>query len=813
MLEKLKTSVESLHSTNFGNPAYPVLDAFPKSLVKFVEQLERGYVSTFSGRVFLHDLVKTETKNPVDPKQTGTKAVQPDENKYTLTEYGEKCAKIILTILNMLNSDLNVLKNTCKNISSSSQINKSSHLGDLLTSYGYRVSDKDKQNGELQDKSECKGSHVSDKMREAIPNANMEHLTKCLSDDTKKPGAQKSPCNLLDILSCLFTHLSEYNKVGHIATFSAKRTPCSVYEMLSWCCGLEYNSAYSKMQQHCKTWLEREEKKEKQEKERVEAKGETYKPKNDTAFKSILSKLANRGLPQLFVNSRSILTTILGTGDAETVYASDFANNKLNLKYPTSGEECLNTLLDILRRLFPPLRYMHYRCNLRAKHYGWDNCQYGKNIPTTKWPCNVHSADKSTCQPNCQANDQPNCQPTSPLQCYLTDSLLGHLPHDVTSIGCKTICNTCPKSMPGMPCITPMGFRGFSSSTRRGTELCKVLDKIFDDADLISLFSLVAKTPSTLPEHFGFVLSLVNDWHESTKLTKNIVQTAFKKSISDVSISLYENVGTLTDALRDAYGSSQSNHESNKHEDNDTIDGNDDVLKKRDVSSLSMTIACSGQNVHCAPYLVTLCHDAYYYLNTSHSNTYLSWAVYLPWAFYQYLKNLYDTFCAINCQDWGCRGCLRGDKCKTGKHGVVDKDNASAICQCPSLVQCKGVLATLYTYGFTFGNAARLNSKGAAMKCSDFCTQLYDVLHSSYFRKLFDECDNFLKEIRWPFMLTLLALWSLSLLYLLHIVVVRLDVLRIRSHLRSPSSHRIAAQSLLAVAKVGKIANVKYFSP
>ncbi|GBE63295.1 hypothetical protein, conserved [Babesia ovata] len=76
-----------------------------------------------------------------------------------------------------------------------------------------------------------------------------------------------------------------------------------------------------------------------------------------------------------------------------------------------------------------------------------------------------------------------------------------------------------------------------------------------------------------------------------------------------------------------------------------------------------------------------------------------------------------------------------------------------------------------------------------------------------------NKIPEYLWNIRSKFSYLLLTLWSLSLLYLLHITVVRLDVLRIRSHLKSPSSHRIAAQSLLAAARVKALANVKYFSP
>ncbi|GBE63339.1 hypothetical protein, conserved [Babesia ovata] len=259
------------------------------------------------------------------------------------------------------------------------------------------------------------------------------------------------------------------------------------------------------MQQHCKTLHQALEKEEK----------ENEKMKDVNAYlKTILSKVAEHGLPYLSSNSRNLLTAIAGHGDAETFYGCEFSNNSLSLKYPGSGAECLDMLLDILRRLFLPLRFLDAQCSLSNKHYGWANCQYGKDIAPVNWPCKDHStnkpngqsASKPTCQANDQPNGQPNCRPTSPLMSYLNDCLPGHLPHQLTDAGCKSSCSTCKTAARGVPCLTPLGFRGFSGSTRLGKELCNVLTKMLDDAELRSLFCLKPKTPATLPEHFGFVL-------------------------------------------------------------------------------------------------------------------------------------------------------------------------------------------------------------------------------------------------------------------------------------------------------------------
>ncbi|GBE63467.1 hypothetical protein, conserved [Babesia ovata] len=752
--------LDTMRPTKFAEHDSPLLDVLKSGLQDFLGEIGKAYVNTYEGHPY-----KVDFSREAD---------------------GKNCAKAFLTLLNTLQDDLTTLKQRCDHPSPKSKIDLSTGLGELFESYGYVVSKRDKQNGELRNHDDRKGQYIHDTLLET-PIKGVDkitsHLKICISKENN--------INLFDILKCLTSHVTTFNEVCHLGTFSAKRSPCSVYEMLAWCYGLQYNGAYNKMKLHYQAFLKKQQ--EKEEKERSEGKTNETDNKKDIYLRGVMGKLAKHGLPELSRNSRNILTTVLGHGDEDTMYASDFANNKLNLKYPNSGEECLHTLLDILRKLFPPLRYLQTRCQIKTKHSGWRECKYGKNIPTTKSQCSDYVSGKANCQPRCEPNcqatrrptDEPNCQPTSPLMSYLNDCLPGHLPHQLSSVGCASVCLTCPKAVKGMPCLTPLGFRSFSGSTRTGRDICKILSTFFDDAELRSVLCLVAKPPSTLPEHFGFALSLANDWHNA----RHSIKDSLEKSINDRSISLYENPSKFTNALRDIFNSKHNTHPDKNH-----------LTQYADLSSLTIATPCNVADVHCAPYLYTLCTDQYSNLATTHSDAYLSWAVYLPWTFWNYLECLYNAFKEIFCQDWGCRTCLHG-KCKRGQHGLSDEESKQPHCQCGSMVQCKGVSSTLYQCGFTFGDALTLNDEKSPKQCSDFCTQLRNILDSEYFKDLFEECDNFLKEIRWPFMLTLLALWSLSLLYLLHITVVRLDVLRIRSHLRSPSSHRIAAQSLLAAAR------------
>ncbi|GBE63032.1 hypothetical protein, conserved [Babesia ovata] len=770
MLAELKTSVQALHSTNFGNPAYPVLDAFPKSLVRFVEQLERGYVNRYEGG----DKITWEKKGTTATVYTTHVSYDTE-----LTEESQKGAKVFLSIMDIISDAFSKMDYKCNGDWSSKKLcekvnGDENPLGAFLKRCGFEVAKNEaSKDGELHHESVWNGNKIHTDCLKAVQDAtNNEHLKACAS--------KKADINVLNILSCLMTHLNQYNQVGHIATFAATRTPCSIFDMLCWLSGLPHNAVFEKFTAHCSS----------------------YDTKGDTDLRKRLLDAVAYSFPNIGKYSHNMLTTIVGTGNADTMYASDLANNSLKFKYPSSGEGCLSTLLDILRRLLPVCRFLYKQCGVRPSHFGWRDCQYGKNIPTAKWPCTDHPTgqantepkDQSTCQPTCQANSKPNCQPTSPLMSYLNDCLPGHLPHQLMSVGCMSVCSTCPStSRNGIPCLTPLGFRAFSGSTKTGRDLCEIIKKFFTNVNLSSLFCLSPKPPVTLPEHFGFALSLVGQWADTSRYGVDRLQTAIESTIKDKSIALYDPPTELMNALTNAYGHGIEGH---------------DECDDTHVTSLTSSGTCNSKNTHSAPYLSPLCSDAYKYLANKNAGLYLSWIAYLPWVFQQYLECLLDAFKNIFCHEWGCHVCFYNDKCKKGKHGESEHP-----CQCSSIVKCKGVAPTLYSYGFTFNDVLSLNASKFATKCSDFQEQLSKVTKSNYFTELFKQCDELLWKIREPFSQTLLALWSLSLLYLLHIAVVRLDVLRIRSHLRSPSSHRIAAQSLLTAARVGKIANVKYFSP
>ncbi|GBE63042.1 hypothetical protein, conserved [Babesia ovata] len=800
-LEGLAEAVSYLGPDSSFEPTTPLLGSIGNGLQNFVAELKLAYISKYDAAAPISNWVTEGEKSAV-------------------TKDGKNCAKSFLTLLSTLKGSLSILKRNCKALSGQ-QINSSTDLGKLLVGQGYNVSGQGQQNGELQDKADMKGERITAMLIRIVDGTDGNtHLKTCIDENIAEEettkGKTKSRFNLLDIVACLFRHIEQYNEVCHYATSFSKKQPCSVNEMLSWFSGLPYNAVYSTLLRDGFTSLLQK------PKPKTIQGGDEFEVELDDLNSYYLDaypnkftyKNINTALDHICSQSYNVLVGIAGHGDAYTIYGSDHCNNSFNLHYPSNASQCRDMIVDLLRRLLPPLTYLFNRCNVPPEHYGWRECRYGRDIPTTKSHCNEQSTDQSTCQPRmqptcqpncqptCQPKCQPSCQPTSPLMSYLNDCLTGHLPHHLISVGCTSKCSTCPGGKPGMPCLTPLGFKGFSGSIRTGKELYETI-KFFLGTGLIStLFGLAPRPPKTLPEHFSFVMQHFGNWQKVFSGNKHALQFAFEGSMDKLSIHQVTDANELCDAFRAIYGSKDKDPGyDSAHPDANHVDMFSLCLPK-------YKNRCSSET-HCAPYLNSLSHDAYYYLPHKHSNTYLSWAIYLPWTFWDLLNNLYNAFCEITCADWGCRGCLRGEKCRSGKHGVIEDEKKDVTCQCDSIVKCRGVAPTLYQYGFSFGEASTLNGGSTAKKCKDFCSQLKKVLQSQYFKDLFKECDEFLKQIRWPFMLTLLALWSLSLLYLLHIAVVRLDVLRIRSHLKSPASHRIAAQSLLAAARVKALANVK----
>ncbi|GBE62937.1 hypothetical protein, conserved [Babesia ovata] len=755
-LESLKTALADIHMSLYYGNTKMISTVLKHALNEFAAELDKAYISRYTEETFAEKLVKN-FKTVVTP--------QNSYDTYDVTEQGTKLSYVCLTIFQIIHRHLSTLLDGCDNEWRALKTNLTGHnsLATFFESCGYEVSDSTTvHNGEL--RNNMKGEEI---------------LTKLKTENIFGSNLLKGPA--IDVSY----YLKLYCRVCHISTFSSKKHPCSVFDMLCWLNGLQFNRAYSVVRDHIKTMFPKPKNYEDREYIDIPPKDLTFHAYPDV-FTAANMQATIRDISR---QAHDVLTTIVGTGDASTMYACEYSNNTLNFSYPSDSATCFDMLISIFRKILPTLRFLEQMCHLKTEYYGWSRCAYGNGVQTSCSQCGQHS----TVHPS----PSHECSVTSPLHLYLTDGLRGMLPHELTNVGCKSVCSSCPKSAPGMPCLTPLGFTSFSGSKRTGSDLCKVLTKFLSNDYVKCLFTLSPKAPSTLPEHLSYLINHFGGWQQNPPTSKNGLQLAFEKSMKKLSIDQVSDANKLGTTLRNMYGfKNTKNGVTIPHPD----DNHTDLIS---VCLPQNMTSCAGRDYRCAPYLSSLTNDSYYCMATKHADLYLSWAIYLPWNLWDLLKRLLDAFQSIDCKSFGCSAYST----KPGKHGVDFN------CKCKALTRCRGVLPTFYQYGFTFGNPQMLLDGATRKFCTDFCTQMRNVLHSKYFQILFEECDNFLCTIRWPFMLTLLALWSLSLLYLLHIAVVRLDVLRIRSHLRSPSSHRIAAQSLLAAVRVKALANVKYFSP
>ncbi|CDR96519.1 hypothetical protein BBBOND_0304230 [Babesia bigemina] len=594
------------------------------------------------------------------------------------------------------------------------------------------------------------------------------------------------------LLSKLFGYLEEYNDVSHMTLRPKPRHPSSVYDALVWLTGLPHTRVRSKMLAGpIQELFENPDDKEAEGDDGLKMSLVTVGVKPVEAHpKPIVYDRVSAWLDDMCSKSYDLLICIVGPGDAATYYGCDYCNNALNLYYPADAAECFDLMCDMLGRIYSPLKFLYQQCRNSSSEFGWSDCLYGRDVALTKWHCGQHSSVEVGCQangqPNCQSKCEPTCRPTSPLMSYLNDALPGHLPHKLSAVGCKYKCSTCSSGSRSMPCLTPLGFRAFSGSTRKGEDICSLLKEICgDDGVLTSLVSsltcLVGGPPKTLPDIFTFYYNIIKPWMKTpaNALPTNIIQNAISDKILETVGCKHDDAVKLLDSCQElCYSTSHSKH---------NIDNPD----------LKYLAGCGTPN--CGAFFLTLNSTAYSTFAPKHAGNYLSWLLYSAWSLVDFIDQLKNAFCSISCYNSDCRGCLNDANCQQGKHG-----NKS--CGCQSIVHCTGVSSVFYKCGLQFVDI----QTGTRKKCFNLREALEKLLSSDLLNKFLNAIDQFLWKIREPFSYLVLTLWLLSLFYLLHIMLIRLDLLHIKSHLHSPSSHRIAAQSLLAAGRVGKLSTISY---
>ncbi|GBE59259.1 Ribosome-binding protein 1 [Babesia ovata] len=356
---------------------------------------------------------------------------------------------------------------------------------------------------------------------------------------------------------------------------------------------------------------------------------------------------------------------------------------------------------------------------------------------------------KSQCSRNSTRGGWQDCpdgrdvsSPKSPLQAFLTDaSPFKTHPFDP--------CNICRKSR------VKMGFtkEDLPRTQQTGKDIFTILSPVCGGEDpLMTLTSylncITRRTPRTTGELVSFFHHFGNELHD-----------------------VYSDLSKLGSAL------------SNRHDDCpdwDRLEAADlRVIKgargsatpnsihdhiKDHPNTLSTLIGCGIVNVQCPQHMKPITYRAYSLYSPSFAHNYLSWVVHLA-------DRLWDSLLRLRC----------------------DLDNLQCHDSKP-LHQCLKVLPLLYSHGFTPPDGTLHSS----LTCSKVIAKLEQVVNGKPIAGLMTAMDTFLYNIRMPFLFCLVALWLIAALYILIVMLYRMDVLRIRSHLlNTRASHLIDVKALL----------------
>ncbi|GBE63239.1 hypothetical protein, conserved [Babesia ovata] len=407
LLDDLESALSQLKPVDFSLPNSPTLDGVTAGLGKFTGELRKAYISTYDSQKFTSDLFD------------GKFVLTPDNDavvKCDLNTYGEKCAKVCLTVLPTLNTYLNKLRRYSNVGWSEHQIHKSTDLGKFFRSLGYEISQDDKKHWELQDKDTMKGQHVYKRLVGTYP-----HVF---------PSSKDTEHAFNVIVNCL----PAYYQVGHQATFTSNKSPCNIYQMLTWFCGLPHNRVHKHLTDHILKLFSKPEN------------VDVPKPSDYVlhAYPSGFSaKNVIDSLDRVCSKSHDVLVAIQGHGHAEGIYACDFYTNAENLSYPSNMDTLLCLLLDIAKRIYQQLHFLYQQCTFNTTMSGWSDCWYGHDIGGTAWQCNTlqcpnQNADQigdqmhnqkanQTAEQTC--NQHPKCGLKSPLQSFLEDGLRYYMSH------------------------------------------------------------------------------------------------------------------------------------------------------------------------------------------------------------------------------------------------------------------------------------------------------------------------------------------------------------------------------------------------
>ncbi|CDR71864.1 hypothetical protein, conserved [Babesia bigemina] len=792
LLDSLESAVSDLTPQGFSNPNSAILDGITSGLGGLIGELRKTYISTYDG----------------------AKQISWDElfaNKET--EESRHAAKVCMSIFKVICDDLTELHKQCteqaewkgRKIYETSDA-RGNPLGDFFLSRGYKIpSANSNQDGELQCSVGMMGRHILRNLNTNIQDAHYNvHLKDCRGKESQ------NRFNIVGIITCIIQHVNQYYMVCHLPTVQSSKLPCNIYQMLSWLCGLTYNPVYPQLSLNAfSDFFEKPEHSAPADSEDVSFDDDTADALPAYPHEVSVANLSTT-LMEVCHHSYEVLCAILGHGHAGGRYACDFNTNPDKLSYPSNPSKCLDLCIEILIRLYNQLYFIYVQCHRASNAVSWRDCYYGRHVGGSSWECNeIQCADLIANQRGAQKCNQnadqtceqhPKCGIKSPLQSFLEDGLPGFLPHPFKTPNCKLTCEA--PNHRGIPCKTPMGFADISvtaSHTKKGSHLADALAAFCGTpntplaAICASLTCLLQRAPRTLDDMFSFYYHLLKGWNGNNSKRNMHKSNAFNDAVSKAHFGEAYPDLDITTIFKG------SDHKTGNH-----VNG--------ELHSLFTCDYGNKTEMECGRYMQPFGHNIWTVFSEVNADKYLTWIVYLTEAFYDLLKKLYEE-CCKNCKTPGsrCHGKTCHQNCLVSHTSTHSKN-------CRSIAQCPFTRPTLCKYGFVFQSESNLSGTyGPETKrtCQDFCNALNKVLKKGNVLGdlTYITIPNFLWKIREKFFWLNVALWLLSLLYLIHIMVIRLDLLHIKSHLNSPSSHRIAAQSLLAAARVNKLNRVFYLQP
>ncbi|GBE63491.1 hypothetical protein, conserved [Babesia ovata] len=596
-LESYSSEHNTFTPSQFAGPDNALLlDVLQEGLQRLRDQLDRAYVSAYSGDYWNNN------------------------NK-------DKCANVFCTIMHTFYRDLRVLRDGLtsgawyhKNI----YLSDSNPLGAFFKNCDYGVSKTaDTQNGEL--RNTIDGKTILGFLHQANKIFN--------SNFYKGPAID------------LHRHIRTYYTACHLTLHDSPRYPSTVRDMLSWLTGLPYTAVYQGIKTHCDTLLK---------KEITDA--EKKSQPADPVISNILRDELRDNLDKTCKISYDLLTTLQGHGNgfdqAEYRYASNFRDNCQKFYYPTNVSSLFAMLTELCTRLLYSLYFVYSRCRTPSKYNGWSDCTYGNAVQGYQSNCNIASHTGKDCDPKSLLQ--------SHLMDRLPGFLPHSLSSNGNSLSCNTCrtaprgtpCVT-PMGFWDMTTAASVTKNGNAiCEVLKG--LCKNADSPLPRL-LRSLMFICPTAPKNLADLFSVFCNVMQIFKDSKYAHNSEYKTTLDVAINNCFPSSYTKLfhndysaTNLTDKLRDLYCSR------NEHPDQ-LLDATHHGLQSLSPNPMSdKSEQCSLKLATCAPYLQALGSHAHHTYAPKHAALYVSWCSYLVWEFWQLLDSLLKAFNNMSCKTYGC---------------------------------------------------------------------------------------------------------------------------------------------------------------